>query len=159
MKFTLVKELRDDALMRPLLAGLLLFMLAFLPSELLLEAERTGVTPETAAVTLYGDAENFMDPLPAETLLEQLHAKLFFTMFTLLTLGAVYIRLMGPGRFKTVPLHLTLLAALAEPPLLLLAYYRGEAYLLPWLGAFWLWHAGAFVLALVSLGLLFRPGR
>lgn len=159
MKFTLVKELRDDALMRPLLAGLLLFALAFLPSELLLEAERTGVTPETAALTLYGDEANFMDPLPAETLLEQLHAKLFFTMFTLLTLGAVYIRLIGTGRFKMAPLHLTLIAALAEPVLLLLAYCRGEAFLLPWLGAFWLWHLGAILLAFVSLLLLLKPGR
>lgn len=159
MKFTLVKELREDALMRPLLAGLLFFALLFLGADALLKSEQLGLEPSALAATLYGDEESYVDPIPATSLLEQVHASLFFMMFTLLTLGATYIRLTGVGRFRTVPLHASMLAAMAEPALLLLAFYQGDAFLLPWLGAFWLWHAGALFMALASLVLLFKPGR
>lgn len=159
MKFTLVRDLREDALMRPLLAGLLLFALLFLGADALLKSEQLGLAPSALAATLYGDEENYVDPMPATSLTEQVHASLFFMMFTLLTLGATYVRLAGGRGLRMLPMHLSMLAGLSDPALLLLAYYGDDAFVLPWLGAFWLWHAGALFMALASLARLVRPGR
>lgn len=156
MKFTLIKELKSDALMRPLLTGLLLFMLLFLVSDLLSKNLEIGLTLDAATATLFGNEEEFIDPLSTKALLEILHADLFFMMMLLLTLSAVYGRV-GPGtRFSHTLLHSVNLFALASVLLLPLIVYTALPLLTLWLVAVWGWHLLAFGISLQSLYRLYR---
>lgn len=151
MRFTLVKSLHDDRLMRPLLTGLLLFASLFLIADIFLKRDHIGLNLVTLCATLYGDEETFTEPVSEHFMLELLHSDIFFMMMTLLTLSAVYARLCPIKRIAIVVINAAMLAAIADVVLLALAYYRGEAYLLPWLSAFWVWHIAALFMALASL--------
>ncbi|MBD3800035.1 MAG: hypothetical protein IE886_01035 [Campylobacterales bacterium] len=151
MRFTLVKDLRSDALMRPLLNGLLLFTGSFLVADAFLKRDHIGLDRERLSNTLYGNEAEFIDPVSEHFVLELLHSDIFFMMMTLLTLSAIYARLCPLKRIAAVVINLAMVAALADVVLFVLAYYRGDAYLLPWLGAFWTWHGAALFMAFASL--------
>lgn len=151
MRFTLVKDLREDALMRPLLAGLALFEIVFLVADVFLKRDHIGLDRQTLSNTLYGNEAEFIDPVSEHFLLELLHGDIFFMMMTLLTLSAVYARLSPSKRFAALLVNVAMLSAFAAIALLALAYYRGSTYLVPWLGAFWIWHAAALYMAAASL--------
>ena len=159
MRFTLVKDLRSDVLMRPLLSGLLLFIILFLTGDILLKREFIGLDMTAVSTTLYGNEEEFIEPLSPFTLLEHLHADIFFIMMTLLTLGAVYARVCPRKRLATVFIHLVMLAALGAVVFLALAYFKGAAFILPWLASFWLWHALALFMAAAALMRLHLPAK
>ncbi|MGB6020221.1 MAG: hypothetical protein WBF77_11575, partial [Sulfurimonadaceae bacterium] len=93
MKFTLVKDVKNDTLMRPLLGGLLLFILLFVSADILLRSDHIGLTPSALAQTLFGNEEEYIEPVTEHFLLEMIHSDIFFIMMTLLTLSAVYARL------------------------------------------------------------------
>lgn len=159
MRFTLVKDLRSDTLMRPLLNGLLLFALMFLSADIMLKRDQLGLDRVTLSNTLYGNEEEFIEPASDYFLLELLHSDIFFMMMTLLTLSAVYARLCPFKRVALVVINTAMLAALANVALLALSYFRGSAYLIPWLGSFWLWHVTALFMASASLFYLNRLRR
>ncbi len=52
----------------------------------------------TTSNTLYGDAENFIEPILIDTLLLQVHIDLFMSLFALMMLSAIYIRLFSEER-------------------------------------------------------------
>jgi len=151
MRFTLVKDLRDDALMRPLLSGLMLFSGAYLVADIFLKRQHIGLDRQTLSQTLYGNEETFAEPVSEHFMLELLHSDIFFMMMTLLTLSAVYARLSPSKRLAAVLINVAMLSAAADIVLLALAFYRGDGYIMPWLGAFWLWHAAALFMATASL--------
>jgi hypothetical protein len=151
MRFTLVKDLRSDTLMRPLLSSLLLFAGTFLVADIFLKRDHIGLDRQTLSDTLYGNEEEFIDPVSEHVLLELLHSDIFFMMMTLLTLSAVYARLCPVKRVAVVVINIAMVAAMADIVLLALAYYKGSTYLLPWLSAFWTWHVAALFMTLASL--------
>ena len=151
MRFTLVKDLREDALMLPLLRGLTFFAGAFLVADVFLKRDHIGLDYQTLSNTFYGNEAAFAEPVSEHFVLELLHSDIFFMMMTLLTLSAVYARLTPSKRLAALLINVAMLAALADVALLALSYYRGSAYLLPWLGAFWTWHAAALYMAAASL--------
>ncbi len=151
MRFTLVKDLRKDALMRPLLSGLMLFTGAFLIADIFLKSQHIGLDTQTLSQTLYGNEALFAEPVSEHFMLELLHSDIFFMMMVLLTLSAVYARLCPFKRFAAVLINVAMLAGISDIVLLALAYFRGSAFILPWLGAFWIWHAAALFMAAASL--------
>jgi len=151
MRFTLIKDLRSDALMLPLLNGLLLFSGTFIVADVFLKRDHIGLDRATLSNTLYGNEAEFTEPVTEHFILELLHSDIFFMMMTLLTLSAVYARLSAFKRVAAGVINLAMLSALADVVLMALAYYRGSGYLLPWLGAFWTWHAAALYMVLVSM--------
>lgn len=155
MRFTLVKDLREDALMRPLLSGLLLFSGAFLIADVFLKRQHIGLDQQALSQTLYGNEETFSEPVSEHFLLELLHSDIFFMMMTLLALSAVYARLCPSKRLASTLINIAMLSAIADIVLLALAFYRGEGYIMPWLGAFWVWHAAALFMAAASLFYLY----
>jgi hypothetical protein len=151
VRFTLVKELRSDVLMRPLLSGMLLFASVFLIADIFLKRDHIGLDRATLSNTLYGNEEEFIEPVTEHFILELLHSDIFFMMMTLLTLAAVYARVCPLKRVAVVVINIVMVVGIADIVLLALAYYRGSGYLLPWLAAFWTWHGGALFMALASL--------
>ncbi len=159
MKFTLVKDLRHDPLMRPLLGGLLLFVILFLGADIAVKQAQFGLTPAQLETTLYGDEARYVEPLTQHFLLEHLHADIFFIMMVLLTLSAVYARLCRHKNLRLVMINAVMMAALSATAFLPLAYFVSDLFVLPYIVAFFAWHLGAFWLALASLYYLFAPLR
>ncbi|MEE8588420.1 MAG: hypothetical protein V3S80_03620 [Sulfurimonadaceae bacterium] len=159
MKFTLIKDVKHDALMRPLLAGLLLFILLFLLSDIALRNDHIGLTASTLSQTLYGNEEAFIEPVTEHFLLELIHSDIFFIMMTLLTLSAVYARLCQNRRLHLININLTMVSALLSIILLPMAYYLSELFIMPWIVSFYTWHFLAIMMTLASLFYLFVPQK
>ncbi len=150
MKFTLVKDLNRDPLMRPLLGALLLFTFAFIIADLFNTASLIGLTYDDACVALYGDEENFMEPMMPVVLMETLHAAIFFTMMLLLTLSAIFARLCTHERLRLILINGVMLSAILSLAALPAALYAGELFIWVWLVMFWGWHMFALLMTLLS---------
>jgi len=159
MKFTVIKDVKHDPLMRPLLGGLLLFILLFLSADIFLKDDHIGLTPSHLAQTLFGNEEEFIEPASEQFLLELMHSDIFFMMMTLLTLSAVYARLCQNARLRLININLTMVSALLSIVLFPLAYYLSAHFILPWIIAFYLWHILALMMTLASLFYLFVPQK
>ena len=159
MKFTLVKDIKGDSLMRPLLGGLLLFMLLFLSADVLLKNEHIGLIPTHLSQTLFGDEEAYIEPATEQFMLELIHSDIFFMMMTLLTLSAVYARLCQNKTIRIVNINATMISALLTVLFLPLAYYLSAWFVLPYIIAFYSWHILALFMAMASLYYLFIPQK
>ena len=159
MKFTLVKDVKHDSLMRPLLGGLLLFIFLFLTADIFLKDDHIGLTPATLSQTLFGNEEAFVEPVSEHFLLELMHSDIFFMMMTLLTLSTVYARLCQNSMLRLVNINVTMVSALLAIIFLPLAYYFSAHLILPYIAAFYLWHLMALMMALASLFYLFVPQK
>lgn len=155
MKFTVVKDVKNDSLMRPLLGGLLLFIFLFLTADIFLKNDHIGLTPSALSQTLYGNEEAFVEPVSEHFLLELIHSDIFFMMMTLLTLSAVYARLCQNRKLRLININLTMILALLAIILLPLAYYLSPLFIMPWIVSFYAWHIMAVVMTLASLFYLF----
>ncbi|MEA2110794.1 MAG: hypothetical protein U9P71_01970 [Campylobacterota bacterium] len=156
MKFTLVKDLAKDTLMRPLLTGVIFFLLLFLVSDLFQKESQIGLHVNSVNTTLYGNEEEFLDPISLEALLEIIHADIFFMMMTLLVLCAIYGRLASKSKKTYWIIHSVNISAFASVVLLLIAF-KSSAIITPfWLLAVCFWHVLALMMSLESLYRLFR---
>ncbi|MEA3521678.1 MAG: hypothetical protein U9R50_01750 [Campylobacterota bacterium] len=151
MKFTLLKDLRRDPLMRPVLTGFLLFLMLFITSDLAQKREQIGLHVSSASGVIYGDEESYIDPISTVSLLEILHSDLFMVMMTLLTLSAIYIRLSPYEKLTKILLHAVMLSAILSFILLLMAHYFQSIFLILWLISLWSWHILAFCMSVESL--------
>lgn len=157
MKFTLLKDLRTDPLMRPVLQGVLLFITLFIIADLLLKSHQIGLYGSQVALTLYGDEERYLDPISLSVLLELIHGDLFMSMLCLLTLSAVFIRLEPSQKRARAGVHLLFIAALLSPAALLGAHFGFALLVWAWVGLFWFWHLLALAMAASSAYRLLRP--
>ncbi len=159
MKFTVVKDIKNDSLMRPLLGGLLLFILLFLSADILLKSDHIGLTVSKLSQTLFGNEEEYIEAVSEHFMLELMHSDIFFMMMTLLTLSAVYARLCQNKSLRLVNINATMITALLTVVLLPLAYYVSAGFVLPYIITFYAWHILALIMALASLVYLFAPQK
>ncbi len=145
--------------MRPLLGGLLLFILLFLSADIVLKNDHIGLTPTHLAQTLFGNEEEYVEPATEHFLLELMHSDIFFIMMTLLTLSAVYARLCQNKKLRLININITMTAALLSIIFLPLAYYLSAYFILPFIISFYTWHLMALMMTLVSLYYLFIPQK
>lgn len=155
MKFTLIKDLRQDKSMRPILTGLLVFTLFYLISDMVVKYFNFGIFPQTIALTLFGDEEQFIDPLSTASFLEFWHVEIFFMMMLLLTLSAVYIRLSKKSTQSTITLNLVMIPALLSLVSLLIAFFVSKIFVYIYSVLFILWHTIAIYMVLYSLWKLY----
>ena len=147
MKFTLVKSLRSDPLMRPILVGLLLFSLLFLVVDIFNHHYRSGVSFESFSLYILGNEEEYIDAVPFSTLLEILHIDTFVTMMLLLTLSAIYARLFEGAK---IAIHTVMLSAIFSLLSMIASPYMPLAIYLH-VTLFWLWHGVSFGMIALSL--------
>ena len=99
MRFTLIKDIKRDNSMKPILNGLLLFTLLYLVSDIFVTYHSFGLFAEQLRTTLFGNEEEFIDPMSQALFLEYIHTQIFFMMMLLLTLSAVFARLCSKKRY------------------------------------------------------------
>jgi hypothetical protein len=142
--------------MRPILSGLLLFMLLYIVADIVVKQQTIGLSSDAVALTLYGNAEEFLDPITESVFLESLHAEVFFLMMILLTLSAVFVRLRSQKRFSLLLLNITMSSALLALITLALSYFFSAIFINFYVATFFLWHIGSLLMILLSLWSLYR---
>jgi len=157
MKFLVTKDLEHFVHLRYLMVGVVSAILLYLGFDTLLHAYVIGLDMHSVSVTLFGDVENFIEPVLIDSLLLQVHIDLFMTLFALLILSAVYIRLFAGRATTKWIVHILFITGMLAPLTLLLAYYVSDLFAAVWLIGFVFWHVLASVISLMILKkLLFR---
>ncbi|MEA3370443.1 MAG: hypothetical protein U9Q40_03815 [Campylobacterota bacterium] len=151
MRFTLIKDLKEDSMMRPILSGLLIFILIYLLSDILVKHSSFGISLESVETTLFGNEDEFIDPISTASFLEFWHMEIFFIMMTLLTLSAVYLRLAKSNRYKILTLNLVMISSLLALISLLLSFFISPAFIVVYIVSFYIWHIGAIYMTLYSI--------
>ncbi|WP_428737079.1 hypothetical protein [Sulfurimonas sp.] len=155
MKFLVVKNLKHDQHFKPILTGLLLFILFYIPSDFYVKAHSLGVTQNTLQSTLFGNDEEYLDPMQTSVFLENWHVEIFFMMMILLTLSAVFIRLSNHIKFDSYITHLTMICAFSSLLSLAGCFFLYPKLSFIYLGTFYLWHIGALYMVVTSLKRLY----
>jgi len=151
MKFLLTKELGHTKLLTTLMAAVVFFILLYLGFDVGLHAYVIGTDVHSVALTLFGDVENFVEPILLDALLLQVHTDLFMSLFSLLILTSIVIRLHGSRPIMRWAVHLVFVLGMLSVVLLLAAYFAG-AWLIPvWIAVFVAWHVLAFALGVSVL--------
>lgn len=156
MKFTLVKDLREDPIMKPILGSLLSFILLYLIADFFVKHFSFGIFFETIKNTLYGNADEFLEPIDYAVFLEFWHTEIFFTMFIVFLLSTIFIRLFNTEKMFLWLLNSFMLSAIFSLLFLPLNYFYHVDFLIyGFLLSFWCWHLIAVLVSLLSLKRLY----
>ena len=151
MKFLVSKDLAHSIHLRYLMVGVVSAILLYLGFDALLHVYVIGFDMQSVSVTLFGDAENFIEPVLIDSLLLQVHIDLFMTLFAILILSSVYIRLYSDSVMTKWTVHLLFILGMLAPAALLLAYYVNALFTAIWLISFIFWHILASIIAVMIL--------
>ena len=154
MRFTLLKKLEHDSAMQPIMMALLIFMSLFLVSDIFVKEANFGLLSNTVSATLFGNKEEFLDPISRAVFLEFIHTEIFFTMMILLTLSAIFVRVMQKSKLNVVILNMVMIASLSSLFFLGLAYFYSKLFVEVYVASFFLWHILAFYMLAYSLWML-----
>jgi len=142
--------------MRPILAGLLIFILLYLISESFVKYFSFGIFPDAVALSLFGSEEDYIDPLSTSSFLEFWHMEIFFTMMLLLTLSSIYIRVSKKSNFSILTLNLVMIPALVSLLALLASFFISSHFVYLYSFTFILWHLSALYMSIYSLWKLYN---
>ena len=157
MKFLVTKDLAHSTLLTYLMGSVVFAILLYLGLDTVLHAYVIGLDRQSVSVTLFGDVENFVEPVLIDSLLLQVHIDLFMTLFALLILSSIYIRLYSDKEVTKWAVHLLFIMGLLAPVALILAYFVSTVFVGIWLMSFILWHVlAASVAVMILKKLLFK---
>ena len=149
MKFLVTKDLAHSRLLAYLMAAVMFAIILYLVMDVVLHSYVIGLDIPSIHNTLLGNEETFEEPILIDSLLLQVHIDLFMTVFALLILSAIYIRLYEKTSLMKVTLHALFLLGFLAPLFLLVAYLWAPLFAYAWLVSFILWHGMAIVLGLM----------
>lgn len=151
MQFTIVKNLKKDEAMSNILKGLLFPILIYLIADLFVKHLSIGLMPNALTLSLFGSEEEFIEPMTQSIFLEFWHVEIFFIMMILLTLSAIYIRVVNHVRHYKITLNIVMISALLSLVSLPLAYYVSTSFVLIYVVTYSVWHLGAIYMSLRSI--------
>ena len=137
--------------MRPIINGLLLFMLLYIPFDIMVKSHTMGLSTVTVMQTLFGNADEFLDPMNKSVFLEFIHMEIFFLMMILLSLSAVYIRLLSHKSNTILTINLLMGFALLTPVTLFCGYFYLAEFINLYVVSFFIWHFVALYMIIRSL--------
>jgi len=148
VKFTLINNLQKDSSMSLILKGFLVFILLYLVSNILVMNSSFGISIDQISATLFGNEDEYIDPITESSFLEFWHTEIFFIMMILLTLNAIFIRV--AKRSRIILTNMLMLSALSSLVALPLAYYISDYFVNVYIVAFFSWHAMAIYIIFYS---------
>jgi len=151
MKFLVTKDLAYSKLFAYLMGSVVIAILMYVVLDIVMHSYVIGLDITSIKSTLLGNVETFEEPILIDSLLLQVHIDLFMTLFTLLILSSIYIRLYSKTPFVKTIIHSLFLLGIFTPIFLLLAYYWFDIFVYLWLLSFLLWHIMAFIISLMLL--------
>jgi magnesium-transporting ATPase (P-type) len=151
LRFTLIKDLKKDKSMSVILNGFLLFSISYLISDIFVKYNSFGVFEGNIRVTLFGNADEFIDPISKSSFLEFIHMEIFFIMMILLTLSAVYIRLSKGKFYSVLVVNASMISSILSLITLALSYFASDKFIQVYVASFFLWHFLAIYMTSHSL--------
>lgn len=149
MKFLVTKDLAHSKLLAYLMGSVVIAICIYLVLDFALHSYVVGSDIASIKSTLFGNSETFEEPILIDSLVLQVHIDFFMTIFSLLILSSIYIRLYSQTSIVRWTIHGLFLSGLFSPISLLLAYFWSEVFVYLWIISFLLWHVMAFVLSLM----------
>ena len=137
--------------MKPILNGLLLFTFVYLISDFFVSYHSFGLFSEQLKNTLFGNMDEFIDPISKGSLLEHLHTQIFFMMMILLTLSAVFARLCSKKSYMLILINTLMLSAILSLITLGLTYFFAPQLLNLYIISYFTWHITALLMIIISL--------
>jgi len=137
--------------MRPILSGLLIFMALYMIIDSFVKQSSFGLWPSEIKNTLFGNENEFLDPINKASFLEFMHTEIFFMMMILLTLSAVYIRLSSKLPYSFILVNLTMLTALSSLFSLAMTYFYTPSFINIYVITYFIWHITSFYMIMYSL--------
>jgi len=148
VKFTLIKNLQKDSAMSLILKGFLIFILLYLISNILVMNSSFGISVDSINSTLFGNEDEYVDPITESAFLEFWHTEIFFIMMILFTLNAVFIRV--AKRSRIILTNVLMISAITSLISLALAYYVSDFFINIYVYTFFIWHIMAAYISLYS---------
>lgn len=148
MKFTLIKNIQKDSAMSLILKGFLVFILLYLIADILVMKSSFGLTVETISATLFGNEEEYIDPINEAGFLEFWHTQIFFIMMILLTLNAIFIRV--ANRSRVINTNILMISAITSLISIVLAYYVSAFFVNIYMWSYFIWHGMATYMIIYS---------
>jgi len=110
-----------------------------------------GLLVEDIKMTLFGNIDEYIDPIDKSVFLEYIHGEIFFMMMILLTLSTVYARLCSIKNYSIIIINILMLSALLALISLAISYFYAPSFLSVYVLSYFIWHITAFIMALHSL--------
>lgn len=148
MKFTLINNIQKDSAMSIILKGFLVFILLYLISDILVMNSSFGISIDSVNTTLFGNEDEYIDPINEAVLLEFWHTQIFFIMMILFTLNAIFIRV--AKRSRTILTNILMISALLSLISLPLSFYLSASFVALYVGTFFIWHILAIYMIIYS---------
>ena len=137
MRFLFSRDLRDLSHIRIALIFYLICLLLFWGLNWPYEMFSFGLSPESIRLKILGNPEVFASPLSLESLLINIHVRLFLYTLSLLTLSAIYFRLPLKHKTQTLMTSLCYVCVLLNMVGIVLLRYVSDLFLWPKLIGFW----------------------
>ena len=131
-----------------ILKGFLLFILLYLISDISVKYYSFGISIDAISTTLFGNEEEFIDPITKSSFLEFWHTEIFFMMMILLTLSAIFIRL--ANKSKIAMTNILMISAIISLVSLPMSYFVSSDFIYIYLLTFFIWHLSAIYMILYS---------
>jgi len=155
MRFTLIKDLKKDSSMRPILSGLLIFTTLYLVIDVFVKYVSFGISSTMIELTLFGNEDEFIDPITQASFLEFIHTEIFFIMMILLTLSAIFIRVAKNTKLNFIVMNITMISSILSLIALFLSFFVSKIFISIYIITFFIWHLLSMYMSLVSLWKLY----
>jgi len=149
MKFLVTKELAYSSLLKNLVVGVCIALFFYFMLDVLLHGYIIGFTFEEMNSTLYGNAEEFIEPILIDSLLLQVHIDLFMSLLAVMMIASIYIRLFSTQKMTKWLVHTLFLLSLLSPMILIFAYLTSKIAVFIWIVCFVLGHLLAMIMTVM----------
>jgi len=157
MKFLVTKDLAHSTLLSNLMLGVCVALFLYLGLDVILHGYVLGTNITEVSTTLYGNVEEFVEPILIDSLLLQVHIDLFMSLFGIMIIASIYIRLFSAKPSTKKLVHALFTFGLAAPLALLIAYFTSVGFVYSWVVSFLFAHLLAIAMALAIIKkLLFK---
>ena len=150
MRFTIIKNIKKDKTMGNILNGLIIFILLYIITDFFVKHFSIGLSITDLNLSLFGNEEEFIEPLSQSMFLEFWHMEIFFIMMILLTLSTIYIRVVNNIKNYKFILNITMIFALISLTSLPLSFYISSFFSYLYVGGYFIWHFGALYMGVKS---------
>lgn len=155
MKFLVNKDLEHSRLLKNLMAGVVFALFFFFLLDIILHAYVFGLDISTLSTTLFGNPDEFIEPILLDTLLLQVHIDLFMALLSIMIVASIYIRLHNKKMRTKWLVHTLFILGLFAPIFLMVAYFTNVWFVTMWLVTFILGHLLAMWMSLLILKRVF----
>ena len=131
------------------MVGVSVALFFYLGLDVVLHGYVLGSDLTSITNTLYGNGEEFIEPILIDTLLLQVHIDLFMSLFSIMIIASIYIRLFSDTSVTKWLVHTLFILDLLAPLFLIVGYFTSMPFVYVWLVSFSLGH-------LLGMGLSLR---